>query len=45
MGEQQIVTRLRPEETVDPPARIPLHLEIGKMHFFDKETGVVIRGE
>lgn len=39
VGPQQIIARLAPEEAVEPPTRMELFAEIGRMHFFDGDTG------
>jgi multiple sugar transport system ATP-binding protein len=39
---QEMIARLAPEETVEAPATMTLFVELGKMHFFDTQTGAGI---
>ncbi|MBK8492079.1 MAG: sn-glycerol-3-phosphate ABC transporter ATP-binding protein UgpC [Saprospirales bacterium] len=38
----QFIARLLPEEIVEPPTGMTLFIDLEKLHFFNKETGVVI---
>jgi multiple sugar transport system ATP-binding protein len=42
IGEQLITARLDADEPVDPPCEMVLYAEMGRMHFFEGETGEVI---
>ena len=42
IGPHQIVARLTSDEPIEPPVAMTLHLEVGKLHFFDKESGDVL---
>jgi multiple sugar transport system ATP-binding protein len=39
LGPHQIVARLTPDEPIEPPVSMTLHLDVSKLHFFDKKTG------